>query len=382
MILTIPSYSQGYNAKSSTHKGYNTPYTRYRSANWSGSGIAIGKKIIATNNHVVAGATNLSVYFPEAKEEYGATVLSVDRDNDIAIVEISDKDFDGFGEIKYGFKKDVEEIGVDVFVLGYPLIQTMGTEVKLTTGVVSSKSGYQGNRSQYQISAPVQPGNSGGPLFNDKGELIGIVSAKHSDAENVSYGVKFSYLYDLAKGIPNLDLDGKSQIANLSLSEQCQSIIPFTVMILANNKPITEVPTEISSHYQSPATESYSFIRSYPVRINCPKIGYQENTYIRIDGIELTEKYTAVYLSYNNDIYQENWYSVDKGIYVSDTKTKKKYALITTENCAIAPDKTPAVYGQTHDFTLYLEPIPVETEYIDIFEPGESNWKFYDIELY
>ena len=63
------------------------------------------------------------------------------------------------------------EVGEEVFVLGYPLTATMGDEIKLTTGVISSKSGFQGDISQYQISAPVQPGNSGGPLFDSKGNI-------------------------------------------------------------------------------------------------------------------------------------------------------------------------------------------------------------------
>ena len=124
-----------------------------------------------------------------------------------------------------------------VFVLGYPLVDTMGEEIKLTTGVVSSRSGFQGNPSQYQISAPVQPGNSGGPLFNDNGELIGIVSAKHTGADNVSYGVKLSYLVDLAsRSGASLNLDKSSQISTMSLSEKCKAVIPCTVMVVANNE--------------------------------------------------------------------------------------------------------------------------------------------------
>ena len=107
-------------------------------------------------------------------------------------------------------------MGMGVFVLGYPLVQSMGTEIKLTTGVVSSRSGFQGDQSQYQISAPVQPGNSGGPLFNDNGELIGIVSAKHTEAENVSYGVKLSHLKTLASNVEGVNLNRSSQISNLS----------------------------------------------------------------------------------------------------------------------------------------------------------------------
>ena len=73
----------------------------------------------------------------------------------------------------------------------------MGDEIKLTEGIISSSTGYKGNNALYQISAAVQPGNSGGPLFNENGVVIGIVCAKHSDAENANYAVKISYLYSL-----------------------------------------------------------------------------------------------------------------------------------------------------------------------------------------
>ena len=66
----------------------------------------------------------------------------------------------------------------------------MGDEVKLTNGIISSKTGFQGDVTTYQISVPLQAGNSGGPLFDSKGNVIGIVNAKHLGTENVSYVVK------------------------------------------------------------------------------------------------------------------------------------------------------------------------------------------------
>ena len=67
LLAPIASFAQGYNSKGGSHRGYNTPYTQQeeRPSSWSGSGIAIGNRYIATNNHVVEGATNLYVFFPE-----------------------------------------------------------------------------------------------------------------------------------------------------------------------------------------------------------------------------------------------------------------------------------------------------------------------------
>jgi S1-C subfamily serine protease len=108
----------------------------------------------------------------------------------------------------------------------------MGDEIKLTTGVISSKSGFQGDMSQYQVSAPVQPGNSGGPLFDSKGNLIGIISSKHSKAENAGYAVKASYLKNLVEGrSKNNLLPQTNRILNLNLSGKVKAVKNYVYYI-------------------------------------------------------------------------------------------------------------------------------------------------------
>ncbi len=80
----------------------------------------------------------------------------------------------------------MSDVGETVYVSGYPLRATMGDEIKLTNGI---KSGFQGDITNYQISVPVQPGNSDGPLPDSNGNVTGVISAKHIGAENVSYAV-------------------------------------------------------------------------------------------------------------------------------------------------------------------------------------------------
>ena len=379
------SFAQGYNYKYGSHRGYNSPYTHQQPSSWSGTGIAIDTRYIATNHHVVDGATNLAIYFPESDKRYKAEVIVVDREHDLAIIKVTDSGFAGFNNIKYGFKVDVEDVGMGVFVLGYPLVQSMGTEIKLTTGVVSSRSGFQGDKSQYQISAPVQPGNSGGPLFNDDGELIGIISAKHTEAENASYGVKLSYLKLLANSITGLNFNRTSQLYNLSLSEKCKSVIPCTVMILANNDRSPQSQQQVSRQSYSSGSSSGSEYstgsRSYPIRINNPRIGKVNDVSVKIYGIEITENYTAVHMSWTNTEYKDGWYCVDKGMYIYIPTTGKKYPLKTTDNCAIKPQQTKIAYGQTKAFALDFESIPAETSIVDIIEPGSDGWRFYRIKL-
>ena len=68
----------------------------------------------------------------------------------------------------------------------------MGKAAKFTDGKISSKTGYNNAINSYQTSIPVQPGNSGGPLFNDKAQLIGVINSAIKDADNVSYAIKLS----------------------------------------------------------------------------------------------------------------------------------------------------------------------------------------------
>lgn len=378
--IALACYGQGYNSKEGSHRGYQSPREQQQAAAWSGSGIALGNKVFATNHHVVDGATNLFIYFPETKAKYKAEVVTTDATNDLAIVKVTDPSFSGFPTIKYGFKKTAEDVGMGVFVLGYPLVDTMGEEIKLTTGVVSSRSGYQGNPSQYQISAPVQPGNSGGPLFNDNGELIGIVSAKHSGADNVSYGVKLSYLVDLAsRSGTSLNLDKSSQISSMSLSEKCKAVIPCTVMVVANNQGANSPSSQRTVSQSRPATASSA---GYPIHVNYPEIARKGDTAVEIYGIEITSKGTAIYMSWRNTEYDDGWYNIDKNTYILDKTTGKKYTLVTTENCEIAPKKTKIGYGQTKEFVLYFPALPASVSTIDLCEPtSTSSWKFYGIRI-
>ena len=165
---------------------------------WTGTGFALNNGYIVTNHHVIEDAQDISIQGVKgATTKYKAKVIASDRNNDLAILKIDDSKFDGFGTIPYKVSTRIVDVGEDVFVLGYPLTQYMGEEIKLTNGIISSRTGYQGDVSSYQISAPIQPGNSGAPLFDSKGDIIGIINAGISQADNVGYAVKTPYLNTL-----------------------------------------------------------------------------------------------------------------------------------------------------------------------------------------
>lgn len=193
---------------------------------WTGTGFALNNGYIITNNHVVDGATSIVVLGVNGgSTEYRAQVISVDKKNDLALIRINDNRFHGFNNVPYAISNRICDVGEDVFVLGYPLTTFMGDEVKLTNGIISSRSGYQGDVSTYQISAPVQPGNSGGPLFDNQGNIVGIVNAGIPGAENVGYAIKTSYLYNLVgSAIPTSNIPQTNHVYGTSLADKVRAV--------------------------------------------------------------------------------------------------------------------------------------------------------------
>ena len=201
---------------------------------WTGTGFAISDGYIATNYHVANGAKTIKVrgVNGDLKEVYKAYVVASDRDHDLSIIKIVDKNFNAFDEIPYCIGKSIPEVGDDVFVLGYPMTNTMGQEVKLTDGIISAASGFKGDQSMYQISAAVQPGNSGGPLFDNEGNVIGIVCAKHVDAENANYAIKVSYLYSLVNNSGlGIKMSDNNKVKSKSLSQMVKQVKPYVYLI-------------------------------------------------------------------------------------------------------------------------------------------------------
>jgi S1-C subfamily serine protease len=230
-------------------------------AGWTGTGFALKDGYIVTNYHVIEDATNITIQGVKGDfaNKLTAQVVASDKYNDIAILKINDSRFTGFGTIPYLVKTSISDVAEDIFVLGYPMTSTMGDEIKYTTGVISSKTGFQGDVSQYQISAPVQPGNSGGPLFDSKGNVIGIVSAKHTGAENVGYAIKTSYLKNLIESVLSTNIlpVTNTGIQTLSNAEKVKKIKSFVFLINAS----TQTTTSTQRH----TTPSTSASNSTPI---------------------------------------------------------------------------------------------------------------------
>lgn len=201
----------------------------------SGSGFALTSNgLIVTNSHVIEKANSINVrgINGDFSRTYPAKLVVSDKNNDIAILKIDVENFSGLGTIPYKIKQTISNVGENIFVLGYPLRASMGDEIKLTNGIISSRTGFQGDISSYQISAPVQPGNSGGPLFDNQGDLVGIINAKHIGAENVSYAIKVNYLTNLIDILDEpISLQKNSILSGKHLTQQVTLIKKFVYLI-------------------------------------------------------------------------------------------------------------------------------------------------------
>ena len=204
----------------------------------NGSGFFISESgYIVTNHHVIDGASKIEVVFKHKNKinEFNAKVIQSDETNDLAIIKIDDSEFSHMSAIPYNFKTRSVDVGSEVFALGYPMALTiMGKEIKFTDGKISSKTGFKGNITTYQTTTPIQPGNSGGPLFDFKGNLIGVNSAilKTDVAENVSYSIKSSYLLNLIDVLPEtISLPSNTQLASKPLTEQIKLLSDYVVLI-------------------------------------------------------------------------------------------------------------------------------------------------------
>lgn len=203
----------------------------------TGSGFLLSESgLVVTNQHVIDKAKKIELggINGQLAVFYTAKVILEDKKNDLAIIQIENKDLK-FSPIPYTFKNKNAETGESIFILGYPLIKSMGEEIKLTTGVISSKTGFKGDVTTYQVSAPVHPGNSGGPLFDKHGNLAGVINSKILNAEGVTYAIKISYLNSLIDLLPAQPTFAKSgNLDKLSLEEQVKLLSDYVFIIKVN----------------------------------------------------------------------------------------------------------------------------------------------------
>jgi S1-C subfamily serine protease len=190
---------------------------------------------VLTNSHVIEGSSNISIIL--GGKSVSAILVDHDSSNDIALLKVNET-VEG---LPIELKKKTKQ-GSEIAVLGYPNIGLQGNEQKATFGYINANSGIQGDTRYFQISSPIQPGNSGSPMVNDQGVVIGIASASLNQtaaiqatgtlAQNVNYAVKIAYALPMLinHGVEYIELATQESLEKTDLIE---SISDSVVLVVA-----------------------------------------------------------------------------------------------------------------------------------------------------
>lgn len=174
----------------------------------TGTAWTVADGYAVTSEHVVTGVAVVELY-DIAGRRYPATIVLRDDQNDIALLRIDDA-----AQLPPALplSHHGSRAGSSVFTLGYPRVDVLGRTPKLSTGIISAINGYQDDPTTYQTSVQIQPGNSGGPLMNMNGEVVGIVAAMLGDSSGssasqpgLSYAVKVEKLHEILRTLPRRD---------------------------------------------------------------------------------------------------------------------------------------------------------------------------------
>lgn len=200
---------------------------------YGGTGFAVsGNGYIITNYHVVAGAD--SVYVQNNKgEAFKAISIFEDISSDLAVLKIADSTFKS-QPLPYALKPQALKIGEEVFTMGYPR-----DEIVYGKGYISAKTGFNGDTTAYQVSIPVNPGNSGAPLLDSRGDVVGIVTGKQTTSDGIAFAVKSAHLKHLLDEMPK-DKQPRKEWGHKSLEgmnrvDQIKKLEEFVYMVKVYN---------------------------------------------------------------------------------------------------------------------------------------------------
>ncbi|HSZ72646.1 MAG TPA: serine protease [Cytophagaceae bacterium] len=132
--------------------------------------------------------------------KYAVTVVASDLSNDLVLLKLSNKNLK-FNSVPFALKTTGILQAEKIYTLGYPNVVKTEEELKATEGIISAKSSVQGDLSKFQISAAVSSGNSGGPLMDEEGNVIGVINSKSTVAGSSGTAIKASYLDAFLKNV-------------------------------------------------------------------------------------------------------------------------------------------------------------------------------------
>jgi S1-C subfamily serine protease len=206
-------------------------------ANYMGTGFLISPNgYIATSYHVIKDAD--SVYIENKRfGSFKVSVLISDPAKDVSILKIENELFKPLTSLPYTILDSESSLGEEVFTLGFPR-----EDIVFGEGSISASTGYKQDSSAYQISVPVNPGNSGGPLFNSKGDVVGIISGLQTETSGTAFATKSSVLLQTVGEVPDsvstyMRLPHANSLKNLTRVQQLGKWKEYVFMIRVYSDP-------------------------------------------------------------------------------------------------------------------------------------------------
>ncbi len=191
------------------------------------------KGYLVTNAHVIAGASQIAIQ--NNRGEYLVKVVYKDPTRDLAILKVEDENFKSYSSLPYGFSKQAGKLAEPIFTLGYPR-----SEVVYSQGYLSARTGYNGDTLSCQIEIAANRGNSGSPILNKKGEIIGILNGRQTDAQGFAFAVQSKYILAVIDSmkkemeITSVRIPSRSLISGMDRTEQVKRVQAYVYLVKVN----------------------------------------------------------------------------------------------------------------------------------------------------
>ena len=189
------------------------------------------KGYLVTNAHVIAHAKNIVVQKSDGGD-LSVEVVLMDAERDLAILKIKDSSYKAPASIPYSIKHNTPDIAEPIFTLGFPR-----NDIVYGEGYLAAKTGFNGDTLSCQIAIAANPGNSGGPVINKNGEIIGILSAKQTSAEGVVFATQSKYIYKALNELQkdstykNIKIPAASNLKGMDRTQQVKKIADYVYMV-------------------------------------------------------------------------------------------------------------------------------------------------------